>query len=209
MPVPDLIVGDVHGCAEELRQILELSSAKNVILVGDLFTKGPDPLGTWKLIQDHRIQAVMGNHDAFLLKNWGKKSLPKHLRKFCKKAPEVHAWLESLPLFLQFDKLIVIHAGVHPLRGLEGTSRNKALTMRHFPMKDPAAPFWYDAGWQGPETVVFGHDARRGLIRREKDGFPVAIGLDSGCVYGGQLSGWIPKEDQILSIQAAEKYVSP
>lgn len=81
-----------------------------------------------------------------------------------------------------------------------------ALNLRRFPSEDPEAPFWYDAGWHGPQTVVFGHDARRGLVRRTVGGRPVAIGLDSGCVYGGSLSGWIPEEDKVLSIPAARAY---
>ena len=208
MALPDLIVGDVHGCADELEDLLKLAQPSTAVLVGDLFTKGPKPLQTWGLIQRHGLQAVLGNHDAFLLKKWGKKSLPKRLRKFCKAAPEARQWLEELPLYRQMENLIIVHAGVHPRRGIEGTTRKKALTMRRFPMSDPNAPFWYDAGWSGPETVVFGHDAMRGLVRREVDGVPVAIGLDSGCVYGRQLSGWIPQEDQILSVPAKHSYVS-
>ena len=208
MARPDLIIGDVHGCAHELEQLLSLVSPSNGVLVGDLFTKGPDPLGTWKLIKEHNLKAVMGNHDAYLLKKWGKKSLPKKLRKFCKKAPEARDWLADLPLFREYSRLIIVHAGIHPTKGIDGTSRKKALTMRRFPKSDPNAPFWYDAGWKGPDTVVFGHDALRGLVRREIDGFPVAIGLDSGCVYGKKLSAWIPHEDRILSVQAKENYVS-
>lgn len=206
--MPDLIVGDVHGCADELAALLEQVSPRHTVLVGDLFTKGPAPLQTWELIQKHDLQAVLGNHDAYLLKKWGKKSLTKPLRKFCKQAPEAQDWLRNLPLHRRIENLIIVHAGIHPIRGVEGTSRKKALTMRRFPMSDPHAPFWYDAGWAGPETVVFGHDAMRGLVRREVDGIPVAIGLDTGCVYGGQLSGWIPKEDRVLSVPAKHSYVS-
>ena len=207
MAVPDLIVG-VHGCADELEALIEKATPERAFLVGDVFTKGPDPFRTWELIRAHNIQSVLGNHDAYLLEKWGKKSLSKRLRKFCKAAPEAREWLQQLPLIHRDGKLVIVHAGVHPHRGPAGTSRKKALVMRRFPMSDPMAPFWYDAGWEGPETVVFGHDALRGLVRREKDGVPVAIGLDSGCVYGGQLTGWIPQEDRLLSVPAKHSYVS-
>ena len=79
--------------------------------------------------------------------------------------------------------------------------------MRRWPDDStPENPFWYDAGWSGPEAVIFGHDAARGLVRRELDGRLVALGLDTGCVYGGQLTGWIAEEDRLLQVPAARVY---
>jgi hypothetical protein len=204
--VGDLIIGDVHGCAEELSRLILLAGKPKISLVGDLFTKGPDPLGVWQLIRTHNTRSVLGNQDAWLLENWGRTHLTEALQDFCRQAPEVRDWLADLPLFIEEDPLLVVHAGLHPTEGIRGTTRHMALNMRRFPTEAAEQPFWYDAGWQGPETVVFGHDARRGLVRRELDGRPVAIGLDSGCVYGGKLSGWIPEEDRILSIPAARIY---
>ncbi len=43
-------------------------------------------------------------------------------------------------------------------------------------------------------------------MRREVDGRPVAIGLDSGCVYGGELSGWLVEEDALVIEPAREVY---
>ena len=45
-----LFVGDVHACADELRDLLALAKPDRLILVGDMFNKGPDPDGTWKLV---------------------------------------------------------------------------------------------------------------------------------------------------------------
>jgi bis(5'-nucleosyl)-tetraphosphatase (symmetrical) len=65
----------------------------------------------------------------------------------------------------------------------------------------PSAPFapWYEF-WEeraDPRTVVFGHWARRGLVRR-----PRVVGLDTGCVWGKQLSAWIAEEDRLVSVPA-------
>lgn len=54
--------------------------------------------------------------------------------------------------------------------------------------------------WNGPQMVVFGHDARRGLQRYEGDW---AIGLDTGAVYGKQLTGIILPERKLVSIETA------
>jgi bis(5'-nucleosyl)-tetraphosphatase (symmetrical) len=51
------------------------------------------------------------------------------------------------------------------------------------------------------ETIVFGHWARPGLVRR--DGFR---GLDSGCVWGGRLTAWIAEDDTFVSVAATRQY---
>ena len=190
-----LYVGDVHGCSEELEELLHEARPTRVVLVGDLFTKGPDAFGVWELIQRYEAEAVLGNHDAKVLKRWPELAerlgLPGQARE----------WLKGLPLWLKEPGRIVVHAGVHPKRGLAGTTAEMALVMRRFPMDQEDAPFWYDAGWEGPELVVFGHDAMRGLVRR-----PHALGLDTGCVYGGKLTGWLAEEDRLIQVPAKRAY---
>ncbi|HVS08844.1 MAG TPA: metallophosphoesterase, partial [Planctomycetota bacterium] len=42
------VVGDIHGCAEELARLLErlaTGSGDRLVAVGDLFHRGPDPAG--------------------------------------------------------------------------------------------------------------------------------------------------------------------
>lgn len=199
-----LIVGDVHGCADELGRLLATARAERVVLVGDLYTKGPDPAGVWALIQQHRCEAVLGNHDAWLLDHWdGRKGPLQDL------ADDARRHLAALPLFKLEPGLIVVHAGLDPRQGVGGTRRWTALNVRRWPDdRSKKNPFWYDAGWRGPQTVVFGHDARRKRVRREHEGRPVAIGLDSGCVYGGELSGWVVEDDTLVIEPAAAVYKS-
>lgn len=53
----------------------------------------------------------------------------------------------------------------------------------------------WDEFYRGELLVVHGHWARRGCYRGER-----TLGLDSGCVYGGELSGWCQEEDRIEQV---------
>ena len=65
-----IVVGDVHGCAEELKLLLRKcghSKGERVVLAGDLVAKGPDSQAVVQFAREHGLLAVLGNHDAFAL----------------------------------------------------------------------------------------------------------------------------------------------
>jgi len=55
--------------------------------------------------------------------------------------------------------------------------------------------------WKGPEIVVYGHDAQRGLQLFEK-----AVGIDTACVYGGRLTCMVLPEKKLVSVPAKRAY---
>ncbi len=59
---------------------------------------------------------------------------------------------------------------------------------------------WASA-WRGPQRVIFGHDARRKLQLHEGNW---ATGLDTGAVYGGELTGIILPERKLVSVPSKE-----
>ena len=207
-----LIIGDVHGCAVELERLVDAVQPTQVVLVGDLFTKGPDPGGVWRQIRNNGWLAVLGNQDERLLNAIDAKGTPKRKVAMCIAALNREdsswlAWLRERPLFLEVAGVTVVHAGLHPRGRIEDTTRDMALNMRWFPMSDPDAPRWHEQ-YTGDRRVVFGHDARRGLVRHRRGLQTWLVGLDSGCVYGKQLSGYIVEEDRIEQVKAAATYQS-
>jgi diadenosine tetraphosphatase ApaH/serine/threonine PP2A family protein phosphatase len=186
-----LLVGDVHSCSAELAELLDQVGPDRVVLVGDVFNKGPDPDGVWALVQQWSAEAVRGNHD--------QKVIDRPVHKGVQKAPTAAvAWLDTLPLFLQGDGWLAVHGGLHPTLGPAGTTPSMAMNLRRWPDDtDRGAPFWWEV-YQGPGLVVYGHDAVRGLVDRR----PQTLGLDTGCCYGGRLTGWIAEEDRLVSVPA-------
>lgn len=206
-----LVVGDVHGCARELGRLLDLAAADDVVFLGDLFTKGPEPGEVFAIARQHR--SVLGNHDQRLLDvieglRPDDRSGARTVGVLDRSAPGWQEWVRGLPLTLDVPGFTVVHAGLHPSGSLADTTREMALTMRRFPMHDPHAPFWYDL-YHGDRRVVFGHDAARGLVRRERDGVPWVVGLDTGCVYGGRLSGYLVEDDRVVQVPAERVHRVP
>ncbi|MCA9632467.1 MAG: metallophosphoesterase family protein, partial [Myxococcales bacterium] len=62
-----LCVSDIHGHADELRDVIEASQAQfswdKLICCGDLFFPGPKPLETWRLLIEHQALVTQGLQD--------------------------------------------------------------------------------------------------------------------------------------------------
>ncbi|KAI9772620.1 MAG: hypothetical protein M1840_000214 [Geoglossum simile] len=62
-----VVVGDVHGCKEELLRLLKKVSfntkSDHLILAGDIVRKGPDSIGVIELARELGASCVRGNHE--------------------------------------------------------------------------------------------------------------------------------------------------
>jgi diadenosine tetraphosphatase ApaH/serine/threonine PP2A family protein phosphatase len=213
-----LFIGDVHGCAEELDALLAECGwrpGERVVLVGDLVAKGPDSAGVVRRAREHGFLAVRGNHDEHVLRwhfgrsPFGKKLKPEHQQVLETLAPGDWPWLDALPLYLRFPELnvLAVHAGLVPGVPLEAQRPEDLTNLRSIaedgtPSKKVEGGAPWASCWKGPELVIFGHDALRGLQRH-----PHAIGLDSGCVYGGRLTAYVMPEGRLVSVPARRMYV--
>src|SRR5678816_691324 len=171
-----LVVGDVHGCRRELEALLDDAAPDRAWLVGDLYTKGPDPGGVWQLIRERTLHAVLGNHDERLLQVIdGRRTNDDGARRVIAQLDAVDRdrvwlhWLRELPLFAEpFEPepnpWTVVHASLHPTGALHLTTREMALSWRRWPDNRGSAPPWHEV-YSGDRRVLFGHDARQGLVR--------------------------------------------
>jgi hypothetical protein len=214
-PAPrTLVIGDVHGCLDELRALVELAGLTDddrVVFVGDLVAKGPDSAGVIAWARERGAAAVLGNHDEHVLRARAGDAAAKwpHLEVANSLTAADVAWLTALPLWVRVDAgkqpHVVIHAGMVAGVPVEKQKREHLLTMRSIasdgrPTKRIEGTPW-GALWTGPERVVFGHDAVRGLQRH-----PLATGLDTGCVYGRELTGLLLPEHRLIAVPARRAY---
>lgn len=215
-------MGDVHGCREELEDLLSESAwaeGDELVSVGDLVAKGPDSRGVIRLMQQIGGRAVRGNHDQHCLRWWHAKQAgeplpslrPAHQAVADQLEEPDWRWLAARPLWIELEShhALVVHAGLLPGVPLEEQDPSDLMNMRSV-LADGTGSRSYDEGtpwaslWPGPRLVVFGHDAVRGLQTRAH-----AIGLDTGCVYGGWLTGvWLPQRD-LVSVPARAAYAQP
>ncbi|MDP2270382.1 MAG: metallophosphoesterase [Archangium sp.] len=203
-----LLIGDVHGCNDELGALLKVAGwtpEDRLVLVGDLVAKGPDSAGVVQRARELGALAVLGNHDAHLLDvKAGLSKKAHHSKVAVTLRADDWRYLDQLPLWLDLPELnaLVVHAGLIPTVELERQPKHVLLNMRSLDAEGQAS-MRVDGGvpwatrWPGPRHVVFGHDAMRGLQREAH-----ATGLDSGCVYGRELTGlWLP-EHRLVSVKA-------
>lgn len=216
-----LFVGDIHGCAAEFAELLAALDCRpgcdRLLLTGDAFNRGPDPLQVWTQIQAHQAAMVMGNHEARLLRQlqalragqppkvkWPDQQYT--LDQLAPAAAEVCNWLEDLPLFIETVDFVLVHAGINPERGLAGTSRDEFLAIRTWPPEEGiTGPRWHDYYSPGNKLLIFGHDASGGLVvKRRPEGRPYLLGLDTGCIYGKELSGYVLEEDCLMQVPSRQ-----
>ena len=170
-----LVVGDVHGCLDELLALIKkagLTGDDQVVLVGDLVAKGPDSAGVVAWARESGASAVLGNHDDHILRAWeghpGAKQ--SHLRVAKTLSDADVKWLAARPLWLRLaleDPHVVVHGGMVAGVPVEKQERDHLLAMRSVradgtPSKRIEGSPWGSL-WKGPEHAVFGHDAVRAL----------------------------------------------
>lgn len=121
-----MFVGDVHGCLEELDELLgalELRPGDRLFFVGDLVDRGPDSLGVVRrareLLAAHPGSAVVcGNHEEKALRYHDRgRPIEPPLEPWTEAATDdVWAFLDGLPLVVPVPEVgaVLVHGGFWP-----------------------------------------------------------------------------------------------
>ena len=197
-----------------------------VLLVGDLLTKGDDPATVVEVMErrireGRPLESVAGNHDWRLLQSIRTlrcsvrggafidgviDGLPRGDRR-CIALLAARGALAAAERILASAvrraairgphcEWTVVHAGIDPTLGFDGTSDEAKRTLK---AREGERPWWdrYD-GRDG--LVVCGHRPLDDPLRRCVAGRPVAVNCDTGCVVGGGLTAYLLGEDCFVSV---------
>jgi len=231
------IIGDIHGCYEELCNLLSalghtvdaaahrvhISNGRKLVFLGDLADRGPATPAVFKLVinavKEGIALCVPGNHDIKLLKYLqGKNVQLTHglERTVAQLEHEDDAFKETLKAFLDGlishyvldgGRLVVAHAGLK-----EEMQGRASAGVREFCLY----------GETTGETDEFGLPVRynwaadyRGKAMvvyghtpvYEAQWFNNTIDIDTGCVFGGKLTALRYPEKELISVPALATYM--
>jgi serine/threonine protein phosphatase 1 len=207
-----IVVGDIHGCFDELTELLEkvdFGEADRVVSVGDLITKGPKNREVLELFMtDARFSTVIGNHDLALRRRWNGEDIElkpsqKEAHKELKGEKDAYAsFFNRLPFTIDLDTHLVVHAGLRPNVELHSQTTGDLTRIRTLgpDRESEEGTPWYHV-YHGEKIVLFGHWPAAEPRRGRK-----AIGLDTGCVYGYNLTAYIIETDEFVTVAAKRSY---
>ena len=128
-----IIIGDIHGCLDELKELLDKSKFNieedKLILLGDYIDRGPksfevlDYLNTLDSKMKDRLILILGNHDLYLIDNnlinkllWlfsGKKATIDSFKRNNKNIFYFSSWLkEKGKIYYKDSNFQCSHAGI-------------------------------------------------------------------------------------------------
>ncbi|MDE0425123.1 MAG: polynucleotide kinase-phosphatase [Candidatus Poribacteria bacterium] len=236
------IIGDVHGCFDELVELLqklgykistqpdgdtivEPPEGRKAVFVGDYVDRGPKVAEVLRLIMRmHEMGAaicVPGNHDVKLVRALRGRNvkrthgLAESLAQLAEESTEfktqIAEFLDGLVSHYVLDdaKLVVAHAGMKAeLQGrASGRVREFAMYGETTGETDefglPIRLNWAEE-YRGTATVVYGHTPVT-----EPQWVNRTINIDTGCVFGGELTALRYPERELVSVAAHRTYYEP
>jgi protein phosphatase len=239
------IIGDVHGCYEELclllerlgyvseeregRRLFSHPAGRRVIFLGDLVDRGPKTPEVLRLAMDMvatgAALCVQGNHESRLLRRLNGRDV-----KLTHGLVETLAQIDALPeversvfvadirsfmdglrshFWLDDGKLVAAHAGLkEDMHGRgSGAVRSFALYGETTGETDEfglPVRFNWAAEYRGKAMVVYGH-----VPTPTAEWVNRTICIDTGCVFGGKLTGLRYPELELVEVPAARTYCEP
>lgn len=225
--VNSYIVGDIHGCLEELVCLIDalpLKPEDRLVFLGDYVDRGPDSHGVLSFLLNLRSEAsrevvflkgnhedmlmsylgLPGNHGDMFLFNGGGTTLASYGVTSNRGAPDL--LLERIPEdHLKFFMELKVFYLMDPYLCVHG-GINPAKSLGEQEEKEM---LWIrhqfiDSRHPLPYTVLFGHTPFEDVLFD----LPFKVGLDTGLVYGNTLSCLEVSEKVLFQVKRGSKRVN-
>lgn len=176
------VITDPHACYEDAMAMLDhmgyVAGHDILIIIGDLNDRGPDAASMIKFaLYTDNVYAVLGNHDIKLRKwlrgnNVQIESLKGTIEQLTEagmittqdQKDELYYRMMDMPYIIKADNNYFTHAGFHPFKHPEATTREFCLFARHFDpimgsfSKKQTDSMWFTFPRKYPEfNLFFGH----------------------------------------------------
>ncbi len=206
------IIGDVHGCFDELRDLLDkaaLSEGDEIISVGDMVNRGPDSVRALDFFRTTpNARAVLGNQELKHVRAQQGELLPSLVVlltrwQFGDDYAAACDYMASLPLYIELPDAVIAHGYYEPgvplaeqqKRVLVGTMGAELYLQATYERP------WYEY-YDGDKALIVGHRdysdfKMQPLIYKER-----VWGIDTRCVYGGSLTGLLLPDFRLISVPA-------
>jgi len=223
-----LVVGDIHGCSEELSALLEylhkvenVSADDLVVFVGDYVDRGPDSKGVIDRLVKFQLEFpstifLKGNHEDMLmdflgfggtmghayLMNGGADTLDSYGFSILETPEEICQGVpkEHISFLLNLQSYCMLEDYVVAHAGVN-------------PLRDIRAQLNEDLFWIRNEfignihhfrkTIIFGHTPHQDVLFH----LPYKIGIDTGLCFGNMLTCVEPWEKKMYQVLAGGKKV--
>lgn len=230
------IIGDVHGCADELMELLEMlghasegvlvrhPQGRVPILLGDLTDRGPQNLRAVRIAQELESlggHVIVGNHDDKLAR-WliGKKvriaaglamTVAEMESLDASERQDMAAWLNGLQPHLVLDggRLVVAHAGLaqeHHGRHTNGARAFSLYGKATGEIDEDGYPVAEDWAQTYEGEAVVVHGH---VVHAEPRVVNGVYAIDTGCVFGGRLTALHYPERTFVSVAAHAVHFAP
>ncbi|MDA0323998.1 MAG: metallophosphoesterase, partial [Verrucomicrobia bacterium] len=211
-----LIVGDIHGCWDEFRELLDLASigkGDRIIALGDIVDRGPDSAALLEFFRSQpHAESLQGNHERKHFRSFRGELKPALSQTLAREQigeqayPGACEFMASLPEFIELPNALLVHGffepGV-PVREQRTTVIVGTLSGEFRLQRNYDHP-WYEL-YDGELPIIAGHRdyllTGRPLVHLGR-----VFGIDTGCCKGGRLTGLLLPEFRFVSVAARKDY---
>jgi serine/threonine protein phosphatase 1 len=205
-----LIIGDIHGCYDELQTLLDkagLGADDSIIAIGDVVDRGPESARVLRFFQETpQARSILGNHERKHIRAFRGEIDPAPSQVLTRQQigeadyPAAVAFMSSFPHYLELPEATLVHGFWEP--GVPVTQQRETVIVgvmsgEDYLLKRYAHPWyhWYD----GRKPLIVGHrdysDRMLPLVYDER-----VYMLDSRCCYGGSLTGLLLPAFRLISV---------